>query len=387
MIAAPVLYINEASWIGGAEGALIDLVSGLDHLRHPPAVVCPEEGDFPAALSLMGVPVSITPFYGLKSRNPLRYFETIRSLMRAASEHSAALIHVNHQYFSNYGIVLGKLARLPVLVHVRGVETDAFYSKFAYKIAQADTVVCVSEAVKLRLIDYALHYMPGERAAELAEKSLVTYDGFCPAKNHLSRLELREKYSLPIDAKVVGIVGQVTREKGMEDFLAAAEIVHNASSRARFMVVGQDPDRSRCYEKTMQAAVAARGLSDVFTFTGSLVNAAELLSGMDVSVLASHMDAFPRVVLESMDAGVPVVATRVGGVPEMISNELSGLLVRPRDPKALAEAILNVVRMPDGKRLHMTGEAKKSLDRFSIDSHVQQVQDIYSRMLSKKGFG
>lgn len=378
-----VLYINEVSWVGGAEGALLDLVTHLDPNEYCPVVVCPDGGEFPQLLLSRGIETHIIPFYGLRARNPLRLLQTISQLYRLVKQHNAHLIHVNQQYFSNYGVILSRICRIPVVIHLRGVESDEFYDQFARKIIAADKIIAVSEAAKWRMLEY-IGLKMGKKKEEIVSKRVrVVYDGFRQPDNGLTAEELHKQFHIPAQRRVVGIVGQVTPEKGLSEFIDGAALALKGGPNLHFIVVGTDPDRGRDFDTTVKAKVRDLGIGEHFTFTGYRRDAATLISGMDVSVLASWQDAFPRVVLESLSAGVPVVATSVGGVPEMVEDGVSGLLIPPRDPAALAKALLRVLAMDSAQRLEMTAQGRQSVNRFSMESHVQQITGIYDEVLKR----
>jgi glycosyltransferase involved in cell wall biosynthesis len=376
-----VLYINEVSWVGGAEGAMLDLVSNLGASRFRPVAVCPSEGEFPRLLRAREIPTYIVPFYGLRARNPFRYLETIARLCALARKHRVRLIHVNQQYFSNYGVVLARLCRLPVVVHLRGVETDECLSRLAPWMARANRIVCVSEAVRSRLLDYAAVHLGRRRADRLARTAVVVHDGLRPAEQPADRAEARQELGIPADAWAVGIVGQVVPEKGLREFVDAAQMVLRQKAGVRFVVIGADTATDRNFADEMARYADHLGVAGSFTFTGFRTDAAQLLSALDVSVLASWQDAFPRVVLESLAAGVPVVATRVGGVPEIIEDGASGLLVAPRNAEALAEGMLRVLNMSRDDYLRMADEARTRASHFSIEAHVDRIQKLYDELV------
>ncbi len=379
-----VLYINSVSWIGGAEGALLDLATNLDASRFAPVVVCPNPGEFSRMLEAQRIKTYIVPYYGLRAPNPTRYFQTIVGLARLAFRHDARLIHVNHQQFSDYGVVLGRLCRLPVVVHLRGVETDEFFGRYARWILKADRVICVSGAARARFLEYLQSHFRSTVVKRAVARTVVVYDGLRTLPEPARKETLRRELGIPAASKVVGIVGQVTPEKGIRDFVDAASQVHEKCRPAHFLVVGADPAHGSDYASETRAYARSIGLGDCFTFTGFRDDAARLLGCLDVSVLASRQDAFPRVVLESLSAGVPVVATRVGGVPEMIENGSSGLLVPSRDPASLADGILSILAMTSEDRAAMVARGRERVGSFGIAQHVWEVQKIYERLLWRR---
>lgn len=380
-----VLYINEVSWIGGAEGALLDLASNLDYSRITPIAVCPEEGDFPNMLREQGIITYIVGFYGLKAKNPLRYFSTISGLYSIIKKHNINIIHINQQYFCNYGAVLKKITRLPLIIHFRGVEDDAFLNANIKNIFKADMTICVSHAVMNRIISFAEEY--NSKKAGIINKRIVTvYDGIKQPCKGLSPALIKRKYNIPGNRRIIGIIGQVTPEKGIMEFVEASEILLKKYNNLHFLVVGKDTNPNGSFDNLIRQAAEQMGLSQNFTFTGFIKNAASLLPIVDISVLASRMDAFPRIVLESMSAGVPVVATNVGGVPEMIEHSKNGILATPKDSAALANGIETILNMTPVQRARLISAAKSTVGRFSVKSHVDNISAIYDEVVSGKQF-
>ena len=148
---------------------------------------------------------------------------------------------------------------------------------------------------------------------------------------------------------------------------------------ARFLVVGDSI--SQAYRDELQAYAASRGLAERLLFTGFRSDIPELLSEVSVSVLPSLSEGLSNVVLEAMAAGVPVVATSVGGTPEMVEDGVTGLLVPARDAKALAEAIGSL--LADRVRAHAIGQAgqRRVAARFSLEAAVRDTEALYERLL------
>lgn len=363
---------------------LLDLVMHLDRNRYQPVVVCPEEGELPEALRSEDIPTYIVPFYGIYARNPLHYFKTISRIRAIARKHSAKIIHVNQQYFSNYGVIVGRACGLPVIVHLRGVESEDFFNQFGRWVIKADKVICISQAVQSSLLKYALEHFNKATASTLTKRLSIIYDGMRYQQKRIAPDILRKELGIPYGSKVIGIVGQVIPEKGVSEFVEAANLIHKENDRAHFLVVGEDPYHSRNFLNQIKTRVAKLGLAEHFTFTGFRKDAVDMFHVMDVSVLASWQEAFGRVILESMITGVPVVATNVGGVPEIIENGKSGILIPKKNAEAIANGVMTVLNMPENDRISMAVEGRRSMMRFSIDAHVEQIQAVYEELLAKR---
>jgi glycosyltransferase involved in cell wall biosynthesis len=190
-------------------------------------------------------------------------------------------------------------------------------------------------------------------------------------------VDLRARLHLSDDAFLVGTVGRLVPEKAPIDFVAASAIVSKAVPNARFVLVGG----GRLEEK-VASAVEASGLGDRFTLLGSLAGAAGAMGSLDVFVLASLREGGPYTPLEAMSAGTPVVLTDVVGNRDTIEHGVSGLLVPPGDPPALAAAIVELLQ--DHARRARIGEAGRARVRehFDVKTMAARYEELYASLVA-----
>jgi glycosyltransferase involved in cell wall biosynthesis len=176
--------------------------------------------------------------------------------------------------------------------------------------------------------------------------------------------------------KIVGIVAKLSRVKGHMHFLEAAAFVSKAHGDVAFLVVGDGPERER-----LEHAAADLGLSAKVHFVGVRDDVPSILKSIDVFVLSSTSEGSPNVILEAMAAGAPVVATRVGGIPDLVAEGESGLLVEPGDSASMARAIKRLLADGDGARA--MGERGRQLarERYDIDAVVRRMEDAFDSLL------
>jgi glycosyltransferase involved in cell wall biosynthesis len=172
----------------------------------------------------------------------------------------------------------------------------------------------------------------------------VDIDVFKPhAPADPSLKDLRGRHELT-GSIIVGTVGRIVKEKGYREFLAMAEQLTNEGIDAKFIVVGDSlPSDRDQFGGTFRKMVAKAGLSKLFVFTGMTDRVPDYLAVMDIFVLASYREGFPRSVLEAMAAGLPVVATDIRGCREAVVDGVSGLIVQPGDPVGLTDAVRRLV--------------------------------------------
>ncbi len=175
---------------------------------------------------------------------------------------------------------------------------------------------------------------------------------------------------------VVGTIGRIEKQKNLELFMAAAQQVKQHRAEATFEIVGEGSLRAQ-----LESRAEAMGLSDCLRFVGTTADVPGFLRRIDQFWLTSDYEGTPNVVLEAMAAGVPVIATRVGGTPEVIDDGESGLLVEPRCPQAIASSSLAIASDPHLAHA-LGGRARAAVaERFSIARMVKDTEAVYEQVL------
>ncbi|MEJ2189031.1 MAG: glycosyltransferase family 4 protein [Acidobacteriota bacterium] len=372
----------------GAEHSLAVLAEGLVHRGHEVSVAAPGPWALAAELESGGVEVTTIPVracwlvqYGPQ---PLA-----RQLVRAARwaapdpgegrlrswlERSGAdVVHVNCLPHVR-GAAAGRSAGIPVVWHVREILPPGARRRwFARRLRRdATRVVAVSAAVA--------EWLAEEGLGDLVE---VVHNGVEVPSDQTDRVRARKDLGLPPDGIVIGLFSQLVEHKGALDFLAAAHAAAAREPTVRFLMAGHGPEKflSRLQGEISRGAGAGRI---------HLVRPQEtvwpLLAASDAIALTTLWpDPLPRVVMEAMAAGLPVIAYRGGGVPEMVVDGESGLLVDTGDREALADAMLDLARNPRLRAaLGQAGRARAQ-EMFSVDRHVERVEAVLADAASARG--
>ncbi len=193
-------------------------------------------------------------------------------------------------------------------------------------------------------------------------------------------LRAKEELALPSHAPLIGSVGRLEPIKGYRYFLEAAALVLRSYPEAYFLLAGDGRERSELSDRAQ-----ALGIGERFCLLGWRDDVPSLLKAMDLFVIPSLNEGMGRSAVEAMAAGLPVVASRVGSLPEVVAHGDTGLLVPPADPEALASAILSLLKDPRGRRA-MGERARAAVDPYSVEIMVERIEALYRELLREKGY-
>ncbi len=414
-----VLFIQNGSALGGSGESLLVLVGHLLEQGYRPLVLVNNAGPLTERLERLGVPVEIAPL-NLFSYNETRYVQerrlrepsSLRWLLRQVLEaaralysypkhaqllqrlvrkHQPDLIHLNEMNLLVAGLAAYRTG-LPLVWHVRSIITTNLWGRFTGWLIPrlAHQVVAVSRAAASRV---------DQRRANLR----VVYNGVDLARfdPSVSGAAARAEWGIPASAPLVGFLGKTIRSKGAFDLLAAVPAILAQCPDAHFLVVGGDPAGGggrppqpgllrRAFKQALlfptlpglPALVAEQGLAGRVHLTGGRQDVPALLAAMDVVALPTWTEGFGRTIIEALAMRKPVVSTQVDAIPELIEDGRSGLLVPPRDPRALAQAVVRFLRDPALSASCAAFGYQSVQGRFSSGRYASEVERLYGPLLS-----
>ena len=373
-----IVLVSWAPFYAGAEVAALRLALGLRMAGHDVVCVVGTDGELRRRLADENLTVHYIPTRFTDKWRFWRYQASRRALTRLLAREQPDLVHSNdlptHQMVSDAARRLG----LPRVCHHRWIfEGPAidWLNKFG-----AERHLFVSQALRDQLC---------AASARLANApGAVVHDGLpLPAVpgDHEQRTA-REQLGLPADKEIVLFAGQMIPRKGVADVLHAwALLGQPVWQRAELVLVGDDLENQGAYRRQMEDLAAQLGIPA--RFTGYQTNVPTWLAAADVVLVPSHAEPLGNATLEAMAHGRPVVASRVGGIPEMVIDGQTGLLVPPATPAALAAAIERLL----GDRLlrQKLGQAARARceTHFSLSAHVAAVVAQYERVLAEHAAG
>ena len=286
----------------------------------------------------------------------------LSALRRLARDSGAVLLHANGSRAMLYAGLVGRAAGLPVIWHVRVLDPDLPLDWILARLATR--IIAISAAVRGRFA----------RTRWADEKCVVVPNGldvagFVPGKPAKT---VRAELGIPEGALVVGSVGRLVPFKGYRYLLDACARMRRQAPNVVGLVVGDGPERL-----DLERQARALGIERHVRFTGHREDIADLLQIMDVFVLPSVAEHFGRVLLEAMALAKPVVATAAGGVPEIVVDGRTGVLVPAAEAAPLADAVLELLADPERlERLGLAGR-DRLLEHFTAAQHAAGIEQVY----------
>jgi glycosyltransferase involved in cell wall biosynthesis len=375
-MARRILFVAWAPFFSGAERALLLTLRSLDPSRYTPFVLAGTEGEFASQVRAMGIPCRVASLSPLERGNPLAGVRSIGAVLAAALRSRASLVHTNEAPSFQPAGYAARLLGIPAVSHIRFPDSAVGYGWFLRP--GFSRALFVSRA----LLDQAL----AEKDSVFAGRADVLHDGVDAQPEWSLEDVVRERrlLDLPETRPIVAMTGQIAEVKGIWDFVAAAEILVNRGPDPFFVVLGDDLKTGGATRRAMEARVSALGLSERFKFLGFRKDAPRLVQAFDVIAVPSHVEPLGNATLEAMAAGRPVIGTRVGGIPEMVVDGETGVLVPPSDPQALAEAIARVVHHRQLRSGMSRAARERARETFGIEVHGRRLQRCYDRLLSRR---
>ncbi len=360
-------FITELS-VGGAQTALYHLLEDLDRERYDLQVICLYNGDGHIAKKIRALNI---PVYDLGMDNKFRLDAFMRLYMYLRRKRPF-ILHTWMFHANIPGRIIGRLARIPVIIsseRTMGQESTARLRLNRWTSRLADRVICVSQTVG----DYAI-----KEIGISSEKIVVIPNGISPAKFLQSpdQTIARQKLDLLPHIPIVVAIGRPRPVKGYLYLIEAWRHVSVQCPQAQLVFLGDGPDRIQ-----LEQQAAQYGLDGSVFFLGDWDNIPHLLPAFDLFALPSLHEGMSNAALEAMAAGLPVVATAVGGTPEIVVHEQTGLLIPPANSNALAEAL--IILLTDLERASQMGKAgqKRVQENFLHTETVQQTEAVYKTFL------
>jgi glycosyltransferase involved in cell wall biosynthesis len=383
-----VLYVNHTAEVSGGERSLLALLGGLPP-EVQPAVACPD-GPLADALSQLAIPVTrIAGTAGSLRLHPLHTPRAAAEMgvaaaqtARAAARHRADVVHAN----SIRAALVAAIAPLRAarVAHVRDCLPAGRVSTATLRLIAARSRVVIANS----------RYTAASVAAAAPRAPLqvvhnpVDLARFDPAA--IDREQARARLGEPASARMLlGIVAQLTPWKGQRTAIEGLRLLRDEGLDAHLLIVGSAKFVARstrfdneAYVAELRRLIAAAGLEERVSWLGEREDVPQLVRALDALLLPSEEEPFGRALIEAMALEVPVLATRVGGPPEIVQDGREGYLLDPHDPAAWAQAVARLAADPERARAMGRAGRAQAEALFTVQRHVEQVMDAYRTALT-----
>jgi glycosyltransferase involved in cell wall biosynthesis len=300
-------------------------------------------------------------------------WRVVRQMLDVCRREKVAVWH-GHDYKSNaLGLLLRRFRPMRLVTTVHGwvhrtSRTSLYYWIDRLCLRHYERVICVSEDLHQRCLECGV---PAARCA-LIENAIDTEE----FSRRRTVAQARRRLGLAVDRPVIGAVGRLSAEKGFDVLIRAVGQLLQGGRDVELLIVGEGAEQSR-----LRALIAELGLTERVRLLGYRADLHELYEALDVFALSSHREGLPNVLLEAMALGVPVVATRIAGIPRLIRDGENGLLVNPGDTNELTRALAQLLGEPElGSRLARSG--RNTIEEgYSFATRMGKVRALYDDLL------
>jgi glycosyltransferase involved in cell wall biosynthesis len=368
-----ILQLIDGLNIGGAEVLLVDLVHGIKEAGYEVSVGYSTHGPLEKKLRALGV--SCTQLTRLGRIDPVLLFGMCRLIMREKPD----IVHT-HLFKSDFhGRLAARLCGVPVVVstsHNNDVWAKQYLLGRLYGFTAGLTTRIIAVSAEVR--DYQIQY------TGVPEEKIIVIENGVDVRRFENQGDaggaFRDEFQIGAGVPLIGIIGRLQPQKDHENFLKAAVQIRSKLPQARFVVVGDGPLR----EELMSQAQTL-GLGSNIIFCGIRQDIPAVMSALDILVISSKWEGLPVTLLEGMAAHLPIVATAVGGIANVVADGESALLVPPQDYSALAAACLKMLQTPALSQALADAGYACVKSQFSLEAMIARTLNLYEELLESHG--
>lgn len=350
---------NHGTMLGGGEYSFLDLLSHLQGEWNFLGVV-PKEGDLACRLRLRGIETGVVFLPPLRPWFIAHILASLKTYLSICRKHRPILIYANGSRAAFYGGVIGCLTKTPTIWHCRVAESDPYLDFFLARLS--DKIIVNSK--------FAANRFP----QRFHRKVEVTYNGV--DINRLREHGLSKPKLLQEGWKIILMVARASRSKRHDLAIAAFEELAQSDSEAHLFFLGSRDPMDPQWWDYLQGKTSKSTFSKRIHWVGDVEDVRPWYQAATLSILPADMESFGRVLIEAMACGVPVVASRCGGIPEIVRHGEDGILVAPRRVDEFAEAMIRIIE--DRTTRERFGQnAQKRADDFSLDRHINEMIEVF----------
>jgi len=361
-----ILHTEWSEGWGGQEMRILSELKIHQRMGHRLYLLCPPGTRLGREAAALGIRV-----FSRKIRQPWDLW-SIRKIKHLVRELGVEVLHTHSSVDSWAGGLAGRWAKVPVLVRTRHISVRVRRPWLNRIYYLPDAIITTGEHIRRELLQ--THKILAERIVSIPTGADV--GRFHPGPPDL---ELKKRMGLPIDSPVITLVAVLRAQKRHELVIAAAAEVIQVFPQARFIFVGEGPGRNRVEQEMKNAQLESHIL-----MTGYREDIPAILSFTDLGIISSVAEGIPQFLFQIMAMGKPVIATEVGGIPEIVTSGVTGVLIPPEDPAALAKALVQVLGDPGSAR-RLGEEGRRLVEKeYTVEKMAEKVYRVYQQVYERK---
>ncbi len=365
------MFVINSKMMGGGSHAVLTLLGELVHRQYFPTIIHPGLGGVYDAFDRFPVSNHVVPYQQPSWREPLTTSRSILRWVRLIRQSQTNVVYVNEPLTARVVLLAARLCRVPVVVHVH-CDVEPTFARWMYRrMPSPDLFIFNSQALCENAWPNFQVCSPNSRATVIANG--IDLKRFHPV--------LRSESDSASSRRLrVGIVANLLPVKAHDCFLKMAAELERRGIAAEYRIVGdetQDPQ----WAASLRSLRDELGLNGCVQFLGYQPDIPAAMNELDVLVCCSHAETFGLCVAEAMACGKPVVATRVGGVPEVMDNGVTGLLVPPNDPMSLADAVAQLLQDSQWRTEMGRCGRDRTMRLFGSDLYAERILSAFEELL------
>jgi len=370
-----ILFVIDGMEFGGGERGFAQIVNGLPESKYETFLAsCPQETFYHA---ISRSPVQRHPVDFSNRCSP----SVLIDLIRIIRNNHIDIVHGQGTRADFYARLASGFSRNAMCVSTIQMPVEGYdigsvkmllykaFDRFSERFV--DRFIVVSSILEQAMIQD--HGIACEKVVKIYNG--IETDHYKPHDQEAGRNSVRLEYAVHDSEKIIGTLGRLVWQKGFEFFLQSIPILIQNMPEARFMIVGEGPLRQE-----LEGQARSLGIHDRLIFTGHRNDIKDIMAAMDIIVIPSLLEGFPMITLEAMAMEKPIVATTINGITEQITHGMEGLLIAPKDPLALAQAVKHLVDDPAYARSLSINAREKVVRDFSVDKMIKETIKVYEAL-------
>lgn len=360
-----IVHTESSRGWGGQEIRILTEMVAMRSRGHRLMLACPPDATLSSKAEAQGI--EVLHFSDHKTAYPA----SILSLKRYFAKNQVQVVNPHSSRDGWIAGIAARMAGVPCIIRSRHIEVDypnPFLSRIPFHHLPHH-VLTTSDKITRRLV----HELNLNSRRVNCIPTGIDLDRFNPS----ARPALRESPGLPSNKTIVGMVSVLRSWKGHDDFLDAAKILVESGTAVHFVIAGDGPGRARLLE-----GIATRGLQKAVEWVGHREDVPNVLTSLDLLVLPSYAhEGIPQILLQAQASGVAVVGTEIGGIPEVIEHEKTGLLIPPRNPVAMARAVQNLIQNPSLRSKLAQNGLNHARQNHGLALMCERIEAIYEKII------